>query len=406
MKRDRFFRREANRPLARRLAAWLTVPTVIAAAIAALPMTASAATTAQEPAAKHGKKTAVHKKEAAKPAAKTVAARKPVAAHGHEAAKPEKVSAKAAARDTHAERHDVVATRTVLRRGRHGEIRRVTFAPRLEGSGRAFSGREALGNGPEALRSSIAYMVDQKTGQTLYDKNSNDVVPFASVTKLMMSMVVLDSKAPLDEMITVTDDDRDMEKFSGSRLRIGSELSRRDMLHIALMASENRAAAALSRYYPGGRPAFIAAMNAKAKSLGMLQTHFENPAGLSKLNVSTARDLVKMVEAAYQYPLIREFSTDTAYTVNTGRGVINYHSTNLLVRDSSWDIGLQKTGFINESGICLVMQTTIDDRPVVMVLLDSVGRHSDFADAARLRNMLNKDTLPLKEADAGHAGTM
>jgi D-alanyl-D-alanine endopeptidase (penicillin-binding protein 7) len=218
-------------------------------------------------------------------------------------------------------------------------------------------------------------------------------------------MVVLDSRAPLSEPINVTDEDRDYEKFTGSRLAIGSTLSREDMLHIALMASENRAAASLSRYYPGGRPAFINAMNAKARALGMTDTRFENPTGLTSHNVSTARDLVKMVEAAYQYPMIREFSTDRSYDVNTGRARLAYRSTNALIRKSDWDIGLQKTGFINEAGICLVMQTMIGGRPVVMVLLDSSGKYSDFADAGRLRSFLAADEAHLTAANPGNDGT-
>jgi D-alanyl-D-alanine endopeptidase (penicillin-binding protein 7) len=272
------------------------------------------------------------------------------------------------------------------RRAHLESIDDVAFDARTSLSSRPFTVRE--GQQAPALRSTIAYMVDQTTGEPLVDKNSQAVVPIASVTKLMTAMVVLDSKAPLSEPLEVTDEDRDFEKHTGSRLSVGSMQSREDMLHITLMASENRAAAALSRYYPGGRPAFIAAMNQKARSLGMTDTHFENPAGLSKLNVSSARDLVKMVEAAYQYPLIREFSTDPGYQVSTGKAVLSYHNTNILIRDPRWDIGLQKTGFINESGVCLVMQTTIRGRPVVMVLLDSVGRHSDFADAGHLRAML------------------
>ncbi len=161
------------------------------------------------------------------------------------------------------------------------------------------------------------------------------------------------------------------------------------MLHIALMASENRAAAALSRYFPGGRPAFLAAMNAKAKQLGMTDTHFESPSGLTSENVSSARDLVKMVNAAYQYPMIRQFSTDHSYEVYTGKRSIAYNSTNALVRNPTWDIGLQKTGFINEAGECLVMQATIHGRPMIMVLLDSSGKYSRFADATRLRTWLD-----------------
>jgi serine-type D-Ala-D-Ala endopeptidase (penicillin-binding protein 7) len=255
-----------------------------------------------------------------------------------------------------------------------------------------------------ALRSTVAYVVDERTHEALFDKNSDAVVPIASITKLMTSMVVLDSKASLAEEITVTDEDRDYEKMTGSRLSVGSTLNRADMLHIALMASENRAAAALSRYYPGGRPAFISAMNAKAKALGMTDTHFESPTGLTSKNVSSARDLIKMVDAAYQYPLIRTFSTDRSYTVNTGKRTIAYRSTNALIRDPRWEIGLQKTGFINEAGICLVMQTTIADRPLVMVLLDSSGRYADFADATALRSFIISDERPRLTANNSSQG--
>ncbi len=287
--------------------------------------------------------------------------------------------------------------------GRHGAMRRVAFESRMPSTGQAFK----LQEGPEglALRSNVAYVIDQNTSETIFDKNSHSVVPIASITKLMTAMVVLDSKEALTDELEVTDEDRDYEKHTGSRLAVGSVLSREDMLHIALMASENRAAAALSRYYPGGRPAFIAAMNAKAKALGMADTHFENPTGLTSHNVSTARDLVKMVDAAYQYPLIRKFSTDRSYTVDTGRREIAYNNTNALVRNSSWEIGLQKTGFINEAGECLVMQATIQGRPLIMVLLDSSGKYSRFADAARLRTWLdNGGDQRITSADAGPRG--
>jgi D-alanyl-D-alanine endopeptidase (penicillin-binding protein 7) len=289
----------------------------------------------------------------------------------------------------------------------HSAVRRVAFEPRQPTVGQAFGLHET----PDSLmlRSGVAYVVDQNTLEPLFDKNSRAVVPIASISKLMTAMVVLDSKESLSEQIEVTDEDRDYEKNTGSRLSVGSVLSREDMLHIALMASENRAAAALSRYYPGGRPAFIAAMNAKAKQLGMTDTHFENSTGLTSHNVSTARDLVKMVNAAYQYPMIRQFSTDRSYDVFTGKRNLAYNSTNALVRNASWDIGLQKTGFINEAGECLVMQTTIHNRPVIMVLLDSSGKYSRFADATRVRTWLDNggaDQQPrITSADAGGAGT-
>ncbi|HKT90726.1 MAG TPA: D-alanyl-D-alanine endopeptidase [Paraburkholderia sp.] len=289
----------------------------------------------------------------------------------------------------------------------HSAVRRVAFEPRQPTVGQAFGLHET----PDSLmlRSGVAYVVDQNSLEPLFDKNSHAVVPIASISKLMTAMVVLDSKESLSEQIEVTDEDRDYEKNTGSRLSVGSVLSREDMLHIALMASENRAAAALSRYYPGGRPAFIAAMNAKAKQLGMTDTHFENSTGLTSHNVSTARDLVKMVNAAYQYPMIRQFSTDRSYDVFTGKRNLAYNSTNALVRNASWDIGLQKTGFINEAGECLVMQTTIHNRPVIMVLLDSSGKYSRFADATRVRTWLDNggaDQQPrITSADAGGPGT-
>jgi serine-type D-Ala-D-Ala endopeptidase (penicillin-binding protein 7) len=282
--------------------------------------------------------------------------------------------------------HGVAHRRLMVMDGHH-RLRTVAYRPRLSAGAEAFGMTEG---GPLMLRSNEAYVIDQGTSEPLFDKNSQNVVPIASISKLMTAMVALDAKIPLDQKMTVTDEDRDFDKNTGSRLSVGSTLSREDMLHIALMASENRAAAALSRYYPGGRPAFIAAMNAKAKTLGMTDTHFENSTGLSSQNVSTARDLVKMINAAYQYPMIREFSTDRSYTVDTGLRTLAYNSTNALIRGKGdWDIGLQKTGFINEAGECLVMQAVIHGRPIVMVLLDSLGKYSRFADATRVRNWLD-----------------
>jgi len=290
----------------------------------------------------------------------------------------------------------------VTRRRVHG----VAFAPSHAATAHAFRMHDSLQDGP-FLRSSIAYVVDESTSAPLLDRNSTSVVPIASISKLMTAMVVLDAKQPLTDMLMVTDEDRDYEKGSGSRLSVGSRLSREDMLHIALMSSENRAAAALSRYYPGGRPAFIEAMNRKAQSLGMTNTKFEDPTGLNFHNVSTAQDLVKMVEAATKYPMIRQFSTWPSYDVNTGRTRLHYANTNALVHNATWDIGLQKTGFINEAGECIVMQTTIHQRPVVMVLLDSVGKYSRVADAQRVRDWLIQTGAiqRVTSADTNHPGT-
>ncbi|MEI5997661.1 D-alanyl-D-alanine endopeptidase [Paraburkholderia bengalensis] len=387
MKTDMFSSLKVMHGAALSTALSVAASVVIAAAFAA-PVDAFAATaTAPAKSAKAGKK------PAKKAAAEKVSSKssKAVSAAAADDDQPRAVSKKRRVAYTMNGRH-------------HTAVRRVAFEPRQPSVGTAFGLHET----PDALalRSSVAYVVDQNTSESLFDKNSRAVVPIASITKLMTAMVVLDSKAPMTEQIEVTDEDRDYEKNTGSRLSVGSVLSREDMLHIALMASENRAAAALSRYFPGGRPAFMAAMNAKAKALGMSDTHFENPTGLTSQNVSSARDLVKMVNAAYQYPMIRRFSTDRSYEVYTGKRTIAYNSTNALVRNSSWDIGLQKTGFINEAGECLVMQATIHDRPMIMVLLDSSGKYSRFADAQRLRTWIdNGGEQRITSADANGAGT-
>ena len=235
-----------------------------------------------------------------------------------------------------------------------------------------------------AVRSKIALVVDANTSEELLAKNADQVAPIASITKLMTAMVVLDAKLPLEEMLKISDDDRDLVMGTISRLRIGWTLSREDMLHLALMSSENRAAAALSRYYPGGRPAFIDAMNAKAAELGMIKTHFVNPNGLTSENVSTAFDLAKLVRAAGQYPLIRQFTTAPRYDVRIGRYTLPYINSNRLVGRPDWDIEVQKTGFTNEAGRCLVMQVKADGRSLIMVFLDAFGTLTRFADARRV----------------------
>ena len=234
------------------------------------------------------------------------------------------------------------------------------------------------------MKSKIALVVDANTSEELLVKNADRAVPIASITKLMTAMVVLDAKLPMGEMLKISNDDRDLVMGTISRLRVGWALSREDMLHLALMASENRAAAALSRYYPGGRPAFIAAMNAKAAELGMTKTHFVNPNGLTSENVSTAFDLAKLVRAADQYPLIREFTTDPRYDVRIGRYILPFVNSNRLVGRPDWDIEVQKTGFTNEAGRCLVMQVKAQGRSLIMVFLDAYGKLTRFADARRV----------------------
>jgi len=379
MKTEMFSSLKVVHGVALRSALSLAVSLAVATSFAAAPAEALAKTTT------HSKTV----KQSAKPAAEGKSAKPARVAKAVKGVR----TAKAAAADDDEDAPKASRKRRVNYRmdphARRAAVHSVAYQPRATSVGQAFG----LHDTPDslALRSSVAYVVDQDTSETLFDKNSRAVVPIASITKLMTAMVALDSHMPLTEEMTVTDEDRDYEKYTGSRLAVGSVLNREDMLHIALMASENRAAAALSRYYPGGRPAFIAAMNAKAKALGMTDTHFENSTGLTSQNVSSARDLVKMVNAAYQYPLIRKFSTDRSYEVFTGKRTLAYNSTNALVRNASWDIGLQKTGFINEAGECLVMQATVHGRQVIMVLLDSYGKYSRFADAGRLRSYL--DTL-------------
>jgi D-alanyl-D-alanine endopeptidase (penicillin-binding protein 7) len=241
---------------------------------------------------------------------------------------------------------------------------------------------------PLVLNAKSVLVVNQRTGKTLYQKQPNRVLPIASITKLMTAMVALDSKRPMGGKLKVTAADRDLLKKTHSRLTIGSVLSRRDMLHIALMSSENRAAAALSRSYPGGRKAFVAKMNQKARAIGMKRSRFYDPTGLTPRNVATANDLLKMVNHAYRYQSIRHFSTDKQQIVRPGRGQLVYRSSNGLINNPAWKIQLQKTGFTDEAGHCLVMRTTIKGQPVVMILLGAQQRYGHYRDAIRLKAWL------------------
>lgn len=240
------------------------------------------------------------------------------------------------------------------------------------------------------LESTKAVVYDAQTGQVLYAKNANNTAPIASITKLMTAMVVLDGKLPMDEMLSITKDDVDLLKGTYSRLRIGTRQSRKEMLRLALMSSENRAASALGRHYPGGRTAFIAAMNRKAADLKMRHTVFEDTTGLSSHNVSSAGDLVLMTQAASRYPLITQFTTTAEYSVRfpQPRYALDFVNTNRLVRGGSWDIQLSKTGYTSEAGRCLVMKTRVGNRPLVMVLLDSQGKLTPLGDANRIKRWL------------------
>lgn len=269
---------------------------------------------------------------------------------------------------------------------RHAAPVRAAFVPAKPSLGEAMGLRDT--EDALSLRSSVALVMDQNTNEVLFQKNSTAVLPIASITKLMTALVVMDARLPMDEMLTVTEDDRDTEKHSSSRLRFGTTLTRHEMLLLALMSSENRAASVLGRSYPGGLSAFVSAMNKKARELGMNDSHFVDSSGLSSSNVSSAVDLARLVNAAYRNPTIREFSTQPEHEVSVAGRTMHYVSTNRLVRGGSWEIGLQKTGYISEAGQCLVMQTRVNDRNVVMVFLDSVGKLSRFADATRVRQWL------------------
>ena len=239
------------------------------------------------------------------------------------------------------------------------------------------------------LKSNSALVLDQTGQRVLYAKNVDWVVPIASITKLMTALVVLDSGLPLDEPIKITQDDRDGLKGTRSRLSVGMSVSRDDLLRLALMASENRAAAALTRAYPGGTAAFVAAMNRKAAELGMWRSRFVDGTGLSHGNVSNAQDLARLVGAAHRHPLIREYTTDTEHSVQLPRGrMMRFTNSNRLVRNAGWDIGLSKTGYISEAGRCLVMQAQIAETPVVIVLLDSWGSMTRIGDANRIKKWM------------------
>ena len=256
---------------------------------------------------------------------------------------------------------------------------------------------EVTEDGAPLLKSTGVLVMDASSGQTLYAKNADQSTPIASITKLMTAMVVLDAKLPLDEAIQIDNADIDLIKNTKSRLPIGSHFRRDDLMRLALMASDNRAAAALGRSYPGGILAFVDAMNAKATALGMSATHFVDSSGLAPGNVSNPSDLGKLASAAAKYDLIREYTTTGAVdvTLPDSKRKLSFVNTNQLVRASDWQIGLSKTGYINESGKCLVMQAVIANQPVVIVLLDSWGKLTRVADAQRIRKWLEKNPSKL-----------
>src|SRR5574343_53824 len=279
-----------------------------------------------------------------------------------------------------------------VRKPAAARVVRASVAQKAEPAGRPSFGQMYGLHGaddPLDLKSSVAFVVDQDTNEVLLAKNTHAVLPIASITKLMTALVVTEAHLSMDETLTITDADIDTEKGSRSRLAPGTQLTRGEMLHLALMSSENRAANALGRHYPGGLSAFVAAMNTKAKSLGMADTRYVEPTGLSSSNQSSARDLATLVKADYQ--------------VAVGKRQLQYHTTNRLVRSPDWDIGLQKTGYITEAGQCLVMQAKLAGRELILVLLDSAGKYSRIADAERIRRWLasHPDQAAVRPIQAG-----
>ncbi|WP_353236590.1 serine hydrolase [Diaphorobacter ruginosibacter] len=312
------------------------------------------------------------KRQVAKSSAKP-AARKTVAV-----AKGKSLRAKAAAGKS---------TRLAAR-GTKATVRKVSYTPAPQSFGQIAGLHDV--HDPLSLESSVALVVDQDTHEVLLSKNEGAVLPIASLTKLMTGLLISEAHLNMDEAITITQDDVDTEKFSRSRLAVGTTLSRGELLHLALMSSENRAAHALGRTYPGGLAAFVNQMNAKARQIGMLSTRYVEPTGLSSSNQASARDLAQLVAVASRDPLLRELSTSPSHEVEVGSRTLQFNNTNRLVKNPSWDIGLQKTGFINEAGRCLVMQAEVSGRKLIMVFLDSAGKFSRIADAERVRNWVEQ----------------
>lgn len=280
------------------------------------------------------------------------------------------------------------AGKTARAVGKRSVVRRVAVraAPAVPSFGHLY-GLQAADDALD-LKSSVALVVDQDTNEVLFSKNPQAVLPIASITKLMTALVVTEAGLSMDDTLVVTQDDVDATAGSKSRLRVGTQLSRGEMLHLALMASENRAAHVLGRTYPGGIQPFVAAMNGKAQALAMTDTRYVEPTGLSSNNQSSAQDLARLVRAAYEHPIIRDLSTSQEAMVPVGARQVQFRNTNGLVRNPDWDIGLQKTGYISAAGRCLVMQTQMAGRKLIMVLLDSAGKFSRIGDAERIRKWL------------------
>ncbi|MGV3741158.1 MAG: D-alanyl-D-alanine endopeptidase [Burkholderiaceae bacterium] len=346
--------------------------------------------------AKANESTSAKKKKLSKKsaAAKRASARKP-------ALQKRRAASRQASKSKRRVKRSTLASSARSKSAKRVAVRRASYAKHATRR-KAVNPVIQFGTDPSDLRSAAAYIFDLQDAQTLYSKNADEALPIASLSKLMTALVVLEAGQNMDEMLEVTKDDIDTIKHTSSRLPIGAKLSRSDMLHIALMSSENRAASALGRHYPGGLPAFVNAMNGMAKMLGMESTHFVEPTGLSPQNVSSARDLVRLVIAAQEHPAISRYSTHRHHAVDAGKRVLQYRNSNRMVSYSTWDIALQKTGYIAEAGRCLIMQADIQGRPIIMVFLGSKGKFSRTADASTMRHWLEKTKLP-QLADAAAA---
>lgn len=370
---------------------------LLAIFLAVAPFDSSFAAPKGKPAASQVKKAkATSKKAVAKKATKKKATKKKV---GKKAGKKKAVASKASVKKAVAKK-SVTKKKAVAKKAG----RKKTVAKARKRSAVAARAPAPLPADPNRLplKASVAYVIDQETDEVLLGKNDDDVRPIASLTKLMTAMIVADAQLPLDEKITITSDDVDRLKYSSSRLRVGTELTRRQALHLALMSSENRASHALARTYPGGVSAFVSAMNNKARQLGMQQTRYVDPTGLSSENQSSARDIALLAQAAYDEPLLRKYSTSRGYQLATERGALRYVNSNGLVRSGNWNIGLQKTGFISEAGQCLVVQAKVEGRNLIMVFLDSASKVTRINDAELVRRWFRQHQ-DVAGQDAGNA---
>ncbi len=281
-----------------------------------------------------------------------------------------------------------LASRSTADKAAVRKVAAVEPAPKVRKAAQSFDDPARL-----ALYSASALVLDQATGHPIIEKQSHAVTPIASISKLMTAMVVLDAKLDMQEVVAIGEEDVDSLKGTRSRLPVGTTMTRETAMLLALMSSENRAAHTLGRHYPGGMHAFVQAMNRKAQALGMSNTRFEEPTGLSSNNVSTAHDLARMVAAAARYPEIRQFSTTAEAKVELNGHIREFHNTNALVRSDNWEIGVSKTGYISEAGRCLVMQARVADKPVVIVLLDSNGKMTRVGDANRIKRWMESASL-------------